>query len=83
MLIATAHAECTWVLWQQHLATDGQGKVKLTVEPLYGRYNILRAYPNQSACEKAESAAASTKPQFNDALFCLPDTVDPRGPKGK
>jgi len=81
--VATAHAECVWVLSQQHVAIDGQGNIKLPVEPLYGRYSILRTFPNQSACEKAEAAASTTKPQFRDVLFCLPDTVAPRGPKAK
>jgi hypothetical protein len=39
---ATAHAECAWVSWQQHVANDGPGKISLPLAPLYGRDSGLR-----------------------------------------
>ena len=64
---ATAHAECAWVLWWQ-------GRGTTTLEP-------LRAFPSQRECmnEIVNLKATPESLQWR----CLPDTVDPRGPKGK
>jgi hypothetical protein len=77
LLLATAsaaHAECAWVLWAQH--------------NISGR--IMDPSPFEGFQTKAECAKASER-LFVDAkkhgtlvnFSCLPDTVDPRGPKGK
>jgi len=68
---ATAYAECAWVLWS---ASDG---ASLPVS----------AWDAKSRCEEAKNErlrALSTTVERKDVTFvCLPDTVDPRGPKGK
>jgi hypothetical protein len=78
---ATAYAECAWVLWQQLVAKDVRGKIKEPWEPLTGQYGVLRAYRDQAACEAVLARMTAAKPQGEDVLLCLPDTVDPRGPK--
>jgi hypothetical protein len=80
---AMAHAECAWVLWQQLVAKDVHGKIKVPWEPLPGQYGVLHAYRDQAECDAVLARAAATKAQGGDVLVCLPDTVDPRGPKGK
>ena len=44
-----------------------------------GTWDPLSAWPTREACE----AAAPRVRQAELAYRCLPDTVDPRGPKGK
>ena len=68
---APAHAECAWVLW------SASGGASLPVS----------AWDAKSRCEEAKNErlrALSTTVERKDVTFvCLPDTVDPRGPKGK
>src|SRR5437867_2558748 len=79
----TAYAECAWVLWGQRVAGDSSGNPKEPYEPRSGRYDVLHAYPDQGACEAALATAIAAKPKGKDLLVCLPDTVDPRGPKAR
>jgi len=79
---ATAHAECAWVLWQH----DGT------------LWTTLAAWPQQEECArrrvehyglaKAPPPGVGTLIKSKQGDFfmrydCLPDTVDPRGPKGQ
>ena len=68
---ATAHAECAWVLW------SASGGASLPVS----------AWDANSRCEEAKNerlrALSSTVERKDVTFVCLPDTVDPRGPKGK
>jgi hypothetical protein len=76
-LASFAWAECAWVLWFQTKAD--------------GPWQIERAFEKESACRKAETgvlkharkARESTPSAFPEGVStqCLPDTVDPRGPK--
>ena len=87
---ATAHAECAWVLWR-----IPQGTPK--GDPEYARAGfatvIEAAYASRQECEAAKTADAAIgsnefdpdgKPRawITARQVCLPDTVDPRGPKG-
>src|SRR5437879_1629252 len=81
----TACAECAWVLWGR----------TTTMNPDTDLWNILGAYRNRNACERdrpaveqqlTKGAVELTRRQYPDAkiavlVLCLPDTVDPRGPK--
>jgi len=66
-----AHAECAWVLW------SASGGASLPVS----------AWDAKSRCEEAKNerlrALSSTVERKDVTFVCLPDTVDPRGPKGK
>jgi hypothetical protein len=90
LTIATsAHAECVWVLWQEHrkVGTSWQDRALF----------FERAYTTREECERRredgdvvagndnETKAARRIPDDGIRRFyqCVPDTVDPRGPKGK
>ena len=68
---ATAYAECAWVLW------SASGGASLPVS----------AWDAKSRCEEAKNerlrALSGTVERKDVSFVCLPDTVDPRGPKGK
>jgi hypothetical protein len=72
-----AAAEGVWVLWLTPIADN---------PPRRGS-SFLRTFPTLEDCDRH---AASISTEFNlmspTAVLearCLPDTVDPRGPKGK
>jgi hypothetical protein len=73
--IGTASAECAWVLWER-LSPD--------------QWAIVAAAPDGRECERTRKETIAYikandpwKRQFAlDVLYrCLPDTIDPRGPK--
>jgi len=82
VVAASASAVCGWVLWQEEGPT-GSGRCSLDT-------GMQVAFDTRKDCEQYANARA----QFLSAvakrtsgptpfLACLPDTVDPRGPKGK
>jgi hypothetical protein len=90
----TASAECAWVLW---LFPDGPAHGDpVHAQPGFTSM-IVEGYATLQQCQaaKAKNAGewvigshatdANGKPRaWKDARpVCLPDTVDPRGPKGK
>ncbi len=86
----SASAECAWVLWQ-HMIRVGPQPAPLGTTP-------ISAYASKDECEQAgrrevRAAVAHGNWSSSDGLGvriadviaeyrCLPDTVDPRGPKG-
>ncbi len=76
-LATSAHAECAWVMWQSDTLNS-------KIEHVYA------AYPTYAACKNEPDRintlwqnALSTGKSTPDITRCLPDTVDPRGPKEK
>ena len=59
----------TWVLWRPVLDSSGQA--------VSDQWSPIRGYDSRPECE------ADQRRLDSQALRCLPDTVDPRGPKGK
>ena len=75
--VATASAECAWVLWERTTPTvAGQQevwRVLVALSPASGgerSCNTLAAASGRGALEDKQKPVAYT---------CLPDTVDPRG----
>jgi hypothetical protein len=58
-----------WVLWRPVLDSAGQ--------PVPDQWSPSRGYDTRRECEAEQQRGTSL------SLLCLPDTVDPRGPKGK
>jgi len=74
-LATSASAECAWVLWQQY----GAGRWNLDL-------GMKMAFSSQRDCEFVLQARVQAMLKMNEKdafLACLPDTLDPRGPKGK
>jgi hypothetical protein len=79
--VGTASAECAWVLWGW--TTDPQ---LIRGVPTQELYYPVSAHQTKDQCERqatssraAPEAKAGPRFQYN----CLPDTIDPRGPKAK
>jgi hypothetical protein len=90
---ATAYAECAWVLWIRTSPTDVTGTIAgawtpwVTFGATTGAKGCDNLVPRDDA--KRERAVEATGlvlkegQSVNVRWQCLPDTVDPRGPKGK
>ena len=77
---ATASAECAWVQWSKTILPSGEDA-----------WSMVAAYTQQeggkTACEKAATNAKKQTQEGQGTVkgipvrLCLPDSVDPRGPK--
>jgi len=83
---ATAHGECAWVLWMERPTHSNQWSLSWTRGAFETKKECDQAARIGSEVEakalvEAQKRRLTPKPS---ALYtCLPDTVDPRGPKGK
>jgi len=81
LAVATsASAECAWVMWKTLHIMKG-GEIVVT------EWSVAESYSTQKECEGWANyygpLAREGKPVSPVISFrCLPDTVDPRGPKG-
>ena len=95
----SASAECPWVLWVKHedwVSNDIEALDEGQWEP-HSAYKTLHGCEERESIERLDRAAtyrwrciaATLKPhgRMKDGAVtpvrCLPDTVDPRGPKAK
>jgi hypothetical protein len=69
-LASSASAECAWVLWA---STGAAGQESWSLVGAFGSENICRI--------RARDYQEKASPAWS--FVCVPDTVDPRGPKGK
>jgi hypothetical protein len=94
---ATAYAECAWVLWEETIASAASTtpRAGLSTQPL-GRKSVCRQKMTETMTRLVEKKEKTHKFRSATTLevvapletyfirfVCLPDTVDPRGPKGK
>ena len=84
-LATSASAECVWVLWTQ--AVVGSTPTQ-PPHPIWGEWKPEETFQNREACKRnvAKYLATLTRrkmPEDPRPYVCFPDTVDPRGPKGK
>jgi hypothetical protein len=94
-LATTASAECAWVLWTETTFTskaDRPPSTYWTAEQGFsdssGCWDILKTILDQRRKGGDRYTVWETNVMDNRSLdirryACLPDTVDPRGPKGK
>ena len=75
-----AEAECAWVLWGwDPLVTPAPGKPWKFEPRDRGYWQVKAAFETRRECE----AQVIVYPDGSVARsMCLPDTIDPRGPKG-
>ena len=73
-VITSASAECAWVLWTQALSPQRIG---------LGPWNPAGGFDQRQECLQEETRLLSLKQKDSVSTKCLPETVDPRGPKGK
>ena len=89
---ATAHAECAWVWWATH-EWPLRAEPTTPISALESKAACDAALNDWLAFAKTRGATITSrvvesdpsKKEKGDILVvrCLPDTVDPRGPKGK
>ncbi len=97
VFVTSAHAECAWVLWVDDWPGPGRRTTiptgaferstdcrKIAREeairmhnPIYGPMQEIRGTFHTLQGDSKDSIGATT------IFQCLPDSVDPRGPKGK
>jgi hypothetical protein len=77
-LATSVSAECAWVLWEAYPGHQSQWKA------------VTAATSHEKCEEKATQFTRSNLEQIQRGRMsstlvyeCLPDTIDPRGPKGK
>ena len=81
---ATAYAECAWVMWQRIMTNNPASGGEDSWTP-------TDAFKNEDLCKslaiKLDKGMSSKRDpsgyKYVSTVVCLPDTVDPRGPKGK
>ncbi len=89
---ATATAECAWVFWMQTIAPTASWDL-MGAHPTHS--TCSQELVDYGGLMKADGYVISGDPQSGSrmvtarkgtervVLHCLPDTVDPRAPKGK
>ncbi len=83
-IAASGSAECAWVLWstvgENHSASGGFKSVEDCIKAL-DRYGAR--FAEQGAYRVTPTYLIYTVGQHTQSAKCLPDTIDPRGPKEK
>jgi hypothetical protein len=92
---ATAHAECAWVLWQRlEMIAQGNNYVDWTPTGVPNFPDCDASLKSTMKLHSGPELGTTVEVRGNQiqrkgpvtwihTYFCLPDTVDPRAPKGK
>jgi len=75
----TAYAECAWVLWSTAMKQSTRYEQTLPAEAFKTKEDCDRAFKRVTTKEEERRKTDTDTKYFHT---CLPDTVDPRGPKG-
>ena len=84
---ATAYAECAWVLWENPVTISSLNPTKINS----GDWKMNDSFKSLEECRKSRDAVRLVNPPPKvekvgvrySKYACFPDTVDPRGPKGR
>ena len=87
----TASAECAWVLWMHSIGpvevfsiSEAHPSMKECSQSLVGLGQTMKSKGYRVNGVTAGSRSATYRlDEDRGYLLCLPDTVDPRGPKGR
>lgn len=86
-LVGAASAECAWVLWQEEPVRSQHWSLAHTMQIAFTTKDACEFVANGAfqnrARMKEETVRCGGKNLTSIFFTCLPDTVDPRGPKGK
>jgi hypothetical protein len=74
-LASSAWAECAWVLWGAQRADEGLRDARAW-------WVLPPTHLTQEDCEVRRGAVHRARLSDDVSFECLPDTIDPRGPKG-
>jgi hypothetical protein len=77
---ATASAECAWVVWHGGLNPPPGIQPWEVWQPTQ---SYSKEQPCQAYADRMNDLGKRDTSQYKFTCVCLPDTVDPRGPKGK
>ena len=89
--IATASAECAWVLWTKTATNKGSSSWEIVqassnredcLAALDRAYKAIKGATTINQIEHGAFSVTTTDRTTTSSGKCLPDTVDPRGPKG-
>jgi hypothetical protein len=82
----SASADCAWVLWVEEPMGSKRWDLSASRAAFVTKPDCDRAAQlaqNTLAAAMAQAAKQKTPPPTSATYTCLPDTVDPRGSKGK
>ena len=75
--VGTASAECAWVLWTRVNTQEWESR---------GGFNTREDCERERRKSAEGTVQGTAKPEGREFVVrnsCLPDTIDPRGPKGR
>ena len=78
--VVMVHAECAWVLWEERPIKSGQWRIATTSA---STFEAKRSCEDTAATANSSETSRVQGSEPPSLFRCLPDTVDPREPKGK
>jgi len=84
LAVATsASAECAWIVWTTSYKMSGGATTSEVIQADEGFTTKAECSRYVERREVREEERRKKDPTIKRYFTCLPDTVDPRGPKGK